>query len=63
MFIFNGDDWAMPYLGMFRSVGTGLAYANRPALADDANGNILAVWPVLTADTKVEIWWNRLRVP
>jgi hypothetical protein len=29
VFIFNGDDWAMPYLGMFRSTGAGLAYVNR----------------------------------
>jgi hypothetical protein len=29
VFIFNGDDWVMPYLGMFRSAGTGLAYVNR----------------------------------
>lgn len=27
--IFNGDDWSMPYLGLFRSTGTGLAYLNR----------------------------------
>lgn len=29
VFIFNGDDWSMPYLGMFRSTGSGLAYVNR----------------------------------
>ncbi len=29
VFIFNGVDWAKPYLGMFRSVGSGLTYANR----------------------------------
>ena len=29
VFIFNGDDWSMPYLGMFRSTGKGLAYVNR----------------------------------
>ena len=29
VFIFNGDDWAMPYLGMFRASGNGLAYVNR----------------------------------
>ena len=28
-YIFNGDDWSMPYLGMFRSAGTGLAYVHR----------------------------------
>jgi hypothetical protein len=29
VFIFNGDDWSIPYLGMFRASGNGLAYANR----------------------------------
>lgn len=29
VFIFNGEDWAMPYLGMFRSTGNGLAYVHR----------------------------------
>jgi hypothetical protein len=29
VFIFNGDDWSMPYLGMFRSAGSGLSYVNR----------------------------------
>jgi hypothetical protein len=29
VYIFNGDDWAMPYLGMFRSTGTGLSYVHR----------------------------------
>jgi hypothetical protein len=29
VFIFNGDDWSMPYLGMFRASGTGLAYVRR----------------------------------
>jgi hypothetical protein len=29
LFIFNGDDWSMPYLGMFRSTGSGLSMANR----------------------------------
>ena len=29
VFIFNGDDWSMPYLGMFRASGNGLAYVNR----------------------------------
>ena len=29
VFIFNGDDWSMPYLGMFRSAGSGLAYVHR----------------------------------
>ena len=29
LYIFNGDDWSMPYLGMFRSTGSGLAYVNR----------------------------------
>ncbi len=29
VFIFNGDDWSMPYLGMFRSAGRTLAYVNR----------------------------------
>ena len=29
VFIFNGDDWSMPYLGMFRSAGSGLAYVRR----------------------------------
>jgi hypothetical protein len=27
--IFNGDDWSMAYVGLFRSSGTGLAYVNR----------------------------------
>jgi hypothetical protein len=29
VYIFNGEDWSMPYLGMFGSVGSGLAYVNR----------------------------------
>jgi hypothetical protein len=29
VYIFNGDDWAMPYLGMFRSDGKSLSYVNR----------------------------------
>lgn len=29
IYIFNGDDWSMPYLGMFRSSGNGLAYVRR----------------------------------
>jgi hypothetical protein len=29
LFVFNGDDWAMAYLGMFRSTGSGLAYVQR----------------------------------
>ena len=29
VFVFNGDDWAMAYLGMFRSTGTELAYVHR----------------------------------
>jgi hypothetical protein len=29
VYIFNGDDWSMPYLGMFRASGNGLAYVNR----------------------------------
>jgi hypothetical protein len=29
VFLFNGDDWSMPYLGMFRSSGAGLAYVRR----------------------------------
>jgi len=29
VFIFNGDDWSMAYLGMFASTGSSLAYVNR----------------------------------
>ncbi|TDW84064.1 IgA peptidase M64 [Kribbella pratensis] len=29
VFVFNGEDWSMPYLGMFRSTGSGLAYVHR----------------------------------
>ena len=29
VYIFNGDDWSMGYLGMFRSSGSGLAYVRR----------------------------------
>ncbi len=29
LYIFNGVDWSMSYLGMFRSTGTGLAMAHR----------------------------------
>ena len=29
VYIFNGDDWSMAYLGMFRSTGKGLAYVHR----------------------------------
>jgi hypothetical protein len=29
VYIFNGDDWAIPYLGMFRSTGAGLSYTHR----------------------------------
>lgn len=29
VFVFNGDDWSMAYLGMFRSTGSGLDYVHR----------------------------------
>lgn len=29
VYIFNGDDWSMSYLGMFRSAGSGLTYVHR----------------------------------
>jgi hypothetical protein len=29
LYIFNGVDWSMPYLGMFRSTGTQLRFVNR----------------------------------
>ena len=29
LYIFNGTDWSMPYLGMFRSTGSGLQIAAR----------------------------------
>ena len=29
LYLFNGDDWSMPYLGMFRSSGNGFASVNR----------------------------------
>ncbi len=29
IFIFNGEDWSMPYLGMFRSTGNALEIVNR----------------------------------
>lgn len=63
LYIFNGDDWAMSYLGMFRAEGNGFAYVNRydgdvpgwggmrrhdTFFAADLNG-----------DGKVDLWaWN-----
>jgi hypothetical protein len=29
VFVFNGEDWSMAYLGLFRSTGSGLAYVHR----------------------------------
>jgi IgA Peptidase M64/FG-GAP-like repeat len=29
VYMFNGDDWSMSYLGMFRSTGTALSYVHR----------------------------------
>src|SRR5919206_349248 len=29
LFVFNGDNWAIPYVGMLRSSGTGFSVINR----------------------------------
>ena len=41
LWVFNGSDWSIPYLGMLRSTGDALAMSHRydgemPGLADDA---------------------------
>lgn len=63
LFISNGDDWSMTYLGLFRSQGSGFAYANR------YDGDVPGWGGMrphdqffaadLTGDGKTDLWaWN-----
>lgn len=63
VFIFNGDDWSMPYLGMFRSNGSGLDYANRydgdvPGWGGLARNDRFFAADI-NSDGKCDLWaWN-----
>lgn len=63
VWIFNGLDWSMPYLGMFRSTGAGLTYANRydgdvPGWGGLARHDAFFATD-MTADGKCDLWaWN-----
>lgn len=57
-----GDRY-VPGTGFEGTKVIGPGFATTPGLAEDGQGNILAAWAMLTADKRVEIWWNRLRVP
>jgi hypothetical protein len=63
VFIFNGEDWSMPYLGMFRSVRGGLAYVNRydgdvPGWGGLARNDMF--FPAdISGDGRCDLWaWN-----
>jgi hypothetical protein len=63
LYIFNGDDWSMPYLGMFRSTGKGLAYVNRydgDVPGWDGLGRHDRFIPAdVSGDGKCDLWvWN-----
>ncbi|MBX7187861.1 MAG: hypothetical protein K1Y01_22150 [Vicinamibacteria bacterium] len=53
----------LPGKGFEGATVIGPGFASAPAFGEDSQGNILVAWAVLTADKKVEIWWNRLRAP
>ncbi|HYN29150.1 MAG TPA: M64 family metallopeptidase [Dermatophilaceae bacterium] len=63
VFLFNGDDWSMPYLGMFRSTGTALAYTRRydgdvPGWGGLARHDEFFAAD-LTGDGRCDLWaWN-----
>jgi hypothetical protein len=63
VWIFNGLDWSMPYLGMFQSTGTGLTYANRydgdvPGWGGLARHDTFFAAD-MNADGKCDLWaWN-----
>jgi IgA Peptidase M64/FG-GAP-like repeat len=63
VYIFNGDDWSMSYLGMFRSTGTALAYVNRydgdvPGWGGLARHDWFFASDI-NADGKCDLWgWN-----
>ena len=53
----------VPGKGLVGTLSIGPRFATTPAITTDAQGNTLVAWAVLTADNKVEIWWNRWRNP
>jgi hypothetical protein len=63
VFIFNGDDWSMPYLGMFRASGGGLAYVRRydgdvPGWGGMARHDLFFAADI-NGDGKCDLWaWN-----
>ena len=63
LFIFNGDDWSMPYLGMFHSTGTSLAITHRydgdvPGWGGLARHDQFFKADI-TGDGKADLWaWN-----
>jgi hypothetical protein len=63
VFIFNGADWSMPYLGMFRSVGGSLAYVNRydgdvPGWGGLARNDVFMPADI-NGDGRCDLWaWN-----
>jgi hypothetical protein len=63
VFIFNGADWAMPYLGMFRASGSGLAYVQRydgdvPGWGGMARNDRFFAADI-NGDGKCDLWaWN-----
>jgi hypothetical protein len=63
VYIFNGDDWVMSYLGMFRSTGTALSYVNRydgdvPGWGGLARHDRFFAADI-NADGKCDLWgWN-----
>ncbi len=63
VYIFNGQDWSMPYLGMFRSTGKGLAYVNRydgdvPGWGGLARNDTFFAADI-SGDGRADLWaWN-----
>ena len=61
--IFNGADWSMPYLGMFRSAGGPLAYVNRydgdvPGWGGLARNDVF-IPADIDGDGRCDLWaWN-----
>lgn len=63
VYIFNGEDWSMPYLGMFRSTGGQLAYVRRYDGDVPGWGGLAKrdrFWAAdITGDGKADLWgWN-----
>lgn len=63
VYIFNGEDWSMPYLGMFTSNGSGLQFVNRfdgdvPGWGGLARHD--KFWAAdITGDGRADLWaWN-----